>query len=172
MIIKVHPPQEELSKMFKYINDGRLVWKKRKIKTNSFAGKVAGCKNTPGYIVIRINRVLYHAHRLVWIIHNGKIGDGVIDHLNGIKTDNRIENLRLTDHSNNSTNIQKPPKDNSTGYMGVCFDKFTKSYKASININKKLKHLGRFKTAEEAAKIVNDAIVKYRTPPYYLNPIP
>jgi HNH endonuclease len=73
------------------------------------AGKARGCKNTKGYVVFTLHfngrRYQLKAHRVIWIAANGEIPDGlVIDHVNGIKCDNRLDNLRLATPKVNARN--------------------------------------------------------------------
>lgn len=71
-----------------------------------------------GYLQIHIGDDAYKAHRLAWLYTHGKWPDGEIDHINGIKTDNRIENLRDVDRSTNQRNARLR-KDNKTGHCGI-----------------------------------------------------
>lgn len=71
----------------------------------------------------------------------------VIDHINNIKWDNRLENLQLITHRQNTS---KDKKNTSSKYTGVSFDKEKNKWKSCININKKLKHLGYFKNEYDA----------------------
>lgn len=87
-------------------------------------------------------------------------GDGVIvDHINGIKTDNRRFNLRICSLTGNARNCKKR-KDNTTGYKGVTFKKKTCRFAAQIRIRKKTIHLGYFDTAENAHSAYCAAAVK------------
>jgi len=74
-----------------------------------------------------------------------------IDHINGIRNDNRICNLREATKSENAQNQRKAPSHNkSTGLIGASFDKRYKKFESKIHINGKSKFLGYFKTAIEA----------------------
>lgn len=134
---------------------GIFTWKYREGISNrtngSKAGKKAGCISVQGYVVIRIDSKLYRANRLAWIYIYNEIPNKYIDHINGIKSDNRIQNLRVATASQNSSN-SKVHKDNKSKYKGVYFDKSKDKYKARIMHNGKSMYLGLFNTAEEAYK--------------------
>jgi len=75
--------------------DGKLYWKV-KLSPRNWIGKQVGTKMNTGYLMFRLKGKAYLVHRVIWELHYGKIPDGlVIDHINHIKDDNRIENLRL-----------------------------------------------------------------------------
>lgn len=67
-------------------------------------GDVAGSLQNRGYVMVRFEGKLYPAHRLIYAAINKVSVFGILDHINGIKTDNRIENLRCVTHSENSRN--------------------------------------------------------------------
>lgn len=82
-------------------------------------GEVAGSKESTGYVRISVKNRKQYAHRLAWYMVYGEIKDGVeIDHKNGIRDDNRIENLRLSTRSKNGMN-RKLSKPNKLGIRGV-----------------------------------------------------
>jgi hypothetical protein len=78
----------------------------------------------------------------------GEWPKGLIDHVNGVKDDNRFANLRVVDETGNSQNIRKPNRRNKSGFMGVIF--FQNKWRASITHKGKTHWLGDFKTPEEA----------------------
>ena len=121
----------------------------------SHAGKrlpwaVAGSPHNCGYIVIGINRKIYLAHRLAWLYMHGQFPSKVIDHKNGNRNDNRIENLRDVSHQVNCQNKRIAGAKNTSGYLGVSWRKDRNMWRASINIDGRMKALGHYKTAEEA----------------------
>ncbi|MCF0178649.1 MAG: HNH endonuclease [Bacteroidales bacterium] len=133
-----------------FVNDaGELV---RKITTNynSKARDVAGSINAVGYIQVSVNGKNRLAHRVVWEIYNGEIPKGMqIDHINHVRTDNRIENLRLVSHQENKKN-NSMYSSNSSGVCGVRFDKNRGKWSASIQVNGKTINGGRFDNFEAA----------------------
>jgi len=67
-------------------------------------GKVSGGKNSKGYVLLRVKGEKHYAHRVAWLYVNGEWPVNQIDHINGIKSDNRIENLRQVTHQQNQFN--------------------------------------------------------------------
>ena len=113
-------------------------------------------KNHNGlYAQKRVNKKNIYLHR--YIMNNP---NGIVDHINHNTLDNRKENLRITNNSNNlrNGNIRK---NNKSGINGVYYDKKRNKYSASIKVNYKNIFLGRFKTLEEAIKIRKQAELKY-----------
>lgn len=122
----------------------------------SFAVRLANKKaaikqQRNSYHGIRIDRALILVHRLIWVLHYGEWPKGELDHINGDKFDNRIENLRDCTKSENMRN-QKLRSDSTSGFPGVhfCKDKKNKPWVARIGMNRRWKTLGYFATREEA----------------------
>lgn len=115
-----------LNELFYYV-DGKLYWKVRSVDEKGFNKRFSGRRadniSTNGYLIVRHRNKTMMSHRVVWEIHNGRIPDGMeIDHINHIKDDNRIENLRLVDRFENMRNT-KMMKHNTSGVAGVTFHK-------------------------------------------------
>lgn len=107
-------------------------WKKKIKKSKYYPGDIAGTVNKDGYIRVALFRKGVAAHRFAWEFENGEIPDGMqVDHINHIRTDNRIENLRLVAHQENSINTKKP-KDNKSGCVGVFWYKQKGKFTAYI----------------------------------------
>lgn len=131
-----------------------LIWlhrpNERKCFNTRFAGKEAFTyTDSHGYKVGRIFGRKYYAHRVVWALHYGGWPTEDIDHINGIKTDNMIENLRLASDSQNLAN-RGIPSNNTSGYKGVSFDKSRGKWEAYVTIEGKRLHLGRYANAIDA----------------------
>lgn len=90
------------------------------------------------------------AHRAAWAIYYGEIPKQHIDHIDGNKTNNKIDNLRLCTHNQNQHN-QGIRRNNKSGYKGVSWFKNAKKWQAQICCDSKIKHLGMFTTKEDAA---------------------
>lgn len=111
-------------------------------------GKVAGCQDSYGYVVIRINRSNHKAHRLAWLYLHGEWPEGQIDHINGVKSDNRIANLRCVTPLENSHNLFSAPRHSKTGLLGVSSKRG--KWRAQIRVDGGKVHIGTFETPEEA----------------------
>ena len=85
-------------------------------------GELAGCVNTDGYVMVNIDRTRYYAHRLIWLMRFGEWPEGEIDHIDGDRSNNRLENLRCVSKSGNMRN-QKRNSRNTSGFPGVVWDK-------------------------------------------------
>lgn len=127
---------------------GFFTWNKKPSKRID-AGSRAGClQKDTGYMVIKINGRLYKAHRLAWLMANGCWPIGVIDHINGVKSDNCLINIRDTTRAGNSHNQLRAHKRSKTGVLGVY--KVGRCFIARIRNKGKLINLGRFDSAEHA----------------------
>lgn len=114
-------------------------------------GYPAGTVNHKGYLIININGKLWQSHRLVWLFLNGNFPERHIDHINGNKLDNSINNLRVVDDKENNRN-RKKPKNNTSGITGVYFHKCYGKYVAFISgITGDQEYLGSFDTLLDAA---------------------
>jgi len=138
------------NELFEY-KDGLLYWKtKASIYSRIKIGDIAGCVNKGGYRVVSIHFKKYQEHRIVWEICNGEIpSKTLVDHRNGNKTDNRSDNLRLANISQNTCN-QSLGTRNKSGFKGVCWGKRNSKWIAQICVNGKVTQLGAFDTKEEA----------------------
>lgn len=118
--------------------------------------KPAGTKLYSGYLGICIGPKRWQAHRIAWALHTGAWPKDQIDHINGIKTDNRACNLREATSSQNGKNL-KLSKANKSGHKGVCFDKQTGKWRATIKVEFKTINLGRYVDKDEAIQVRKDA---------------
>lgn len=114
-------------------------------------GSPAGTVTGHGYISIRVDGVCYLAHRLAWLLIHGEWPKGEVDHINGSRYDNRIENLRDVTRSLNQQNQTRAQSGNKTGALGVSKADAKDRFRARIFTNGKQHHLGTFKTVEEAS---------------------
>ena len=112
--------------------------------------KPANSMDVHGYIVVFFNGKTYKAHRLIWAILHGEFPSGQIDHINGVRHDNRAKNLRVVTQLQNAQNKQKQHKTNKSGYRGVFWNKQKKKWQAGIHANRKYIYLGMFNAPEIA----------------------
>ena len=114
-------------------------------------GSKAGSLNkSDGYIYIRLGKYgRFVAHRLAWVYMYGSIDQNEIDHINCIRHDNSISNLRLVNRIQNANN-QGRRSDNTSGHVGVQWHSKDKAYRAFITMSGKYTHLGNFETLDEA----------------------
>lgn len=123
-------------------------------------GRIAGTLHHSGYRHIKIGNVRFPSHRLAWLFHTGEWPQQSIDHINTIKTDNRIENLREASHSQNGFNRPMSSR-NTSGFKGVSWSKREKVYRAQIKVNRKNIFLGLFSDPAEAHEAHKEAAKKY-----------
>lgn len=125
-----------------------------------FCGKEAGGLNQNGYIEIGILGGLMKAHRVAWVISYGEYPKGDIDHINGVRNDNRLINLRDVDRKNNCRNSAIHGNNNS-GISGVYWHVRDNRWVASINVEGIQKHLGYFPALIDAASARKSAEIEY-----------
>ncbi len=120
-------------------------------ETGRFTRKANGnsvfSNNKSGYIQIGIDGKMYTGHRLAWLHIHGELPPDQIDHINGVRDDNRITNLRESSQADNCGNVARH-QDNKSGYKGVfqCRGK----WQAQVCRDGVKKHLGTFETPEAA----------------------
>lgn len=114
-------------------------------------GSVAGNKNSNGYMVVGLAGVKYRQHRLAWLYIHGKWPSAMIDHLNGDRSDNRIENLRDASRTINMQNRRAASSLSASGVLGVYFSRRRGGYMASVTTGGKKKRRGPYASIELAA---------------------
>jgi hypothetical protein len=144
---------EELRERLSYDHQtGYLTWKK--LRNSLRVGEQAKSLDVSGYIQVNIAGHVLKGHRIAWAIYYGQWPDGPIDHINGNRSDNRIENMREVSHQINCQNMRNGSCKNETGFLGVHEAKGVtnqnKKYRAKIQHNKKQVHLGGYPTPQEA----------------------
>ena len=144
----------EIAKSLFYYQDGFLVWKKS-FGTIKVGKRVESISNR-GYVVVQVAKKRYLAHRIIWLLLNGRMPT-MIDHVDGNKRNNLIENLREVDNTLNHWN-EKKRSTNKSGHKGVWWHKQSNRWEASCRVNKKQITVGRYERIEDAV----EAIRKFR----------
>ena len=115
-----------------------------------YAGKRAfTTKNFTGYLCGHIFKKTYMSHRIAWALHHGSWPDKQIDHIDGVRANNKIENLRAVSAEDNQKNV-KQRVDNTSGAKGVDFQKSYGLWRARIVHNKRRIDLGKFRNLDDA----------------------
>ena len=153
---------ERVREIFSYDpEEGVLRW--RKTRKHALVGMAAGCKKRDGYIRVRVGTRAHSAHRLAWLHFHGEWPADQIDHINGVKDDNRAVNLRDVSNQANSQNRREArrmstPSPFSTGLLGTYFDRKRQLFVAKIkDPTGKYKNLGGYSTAEKAHAVYLEA---------------
>jgi hypothetical protein len=148
---------EKVKELLDYNSEtGVFTWK-TKIGTNCRAGKLAGSLTDEGYIRIKLCGKSYQVHRLVWLMEYGKFPEYYIDHINGIKTDNRICNLR---NATSRENQQNTIKHRNGKLVGACYIKSKQRWRARAKIAGCEVHLGYFSTEEMAHSAYQNYLIQ------------
>ena len=153
----------EALELFRYdYETGVLYWRWR---VNSRVPKTleAGAQNkSNGYLYVTVHGRRYLVHRVVMLMCYGFYGEGLeVDHINHVRNDNRLDNLRFVTHGENMRNKSVSSK-NTSGVTGVYFSKAKKKYRAQIKVDRETIYLGIFDTLEGAAEARRQADRKYK----------
>ena len=161
--------QDELKRLLHYDPEtGDFTW--LVARKGTLRCKTAGTKHNRGYRTIHLNYKCYLAHRLAWLYMMGDWPKHTIDHINGIRDDNRWSNLREATRQENNFNSSSR-KLSSSVYKGVFWAKRNKKWISKINFNNKQIHIGYFDCEIEAAKAYNEEAKKRYGDFANLNPV-
>lgn len=140
--------QAELKRQLSYNSEtGEFRW--LVAKSGAKCGDAAGWKHPLGYIHIGLNRAIYKAHRLAHLYITGDWPPGDMDHINGVRDDNRWCNLRAVSRADNARNACIPSH-NTSGVVGVSWYKRDGTWQASIKVDKQAHNLGRYDNLADA----------------------
>jgi hypothetical protein len=147
------PPTDQLRKMLRYESEtGKLYWRNCESQSekwnNRCAGKEALKTDCRGYLYGKINGKPYYAHRIIWKLVYG-VSPREIDHINGIKFDNRLRNLRECSHAENHKN-RPAGENNSSGCVGVHWRSDRQKWQARIFVDGKSRSLGLYENKDSA----------------------
>lgn len=165
---KILPPPSFIKEIVSYDSkSGCLYWKYRKDITKGWNNRFANKKiktNSANCVGILYNgqRFFVVYHRLIWCYYYGKWPESnlVIDHKNGDHYNNTIENLRLVTAAENNKN-RSTPKNNTSGHVGVFWEKRRRKWYATISVNSKKVFLGYFEKKKDVIKARKEAETKY-----------
>ena len=154
---------ETLRELLRYEPEtGNFTWRVRPAN-NMRAGDAAGClSKRDGYRSIRLLGRYYLEHRLAWLYVNGEWPAEEIDHLNRVRSDNRIANLRLATKAENKQNTSLR-RDSASGHKGISWHKRDQKWVAEIKLHGKKHYLGGFNN-------INDAIAARKSEESRLHP--
>ena len=126
--------QKRFNEAFEY-RDGKLYWKINTNKSKKLIGKEAGCKTTCAYGSVNLDSKAYSIHKVIYCMHKG-IMPTIVDHINLIRDDHRIENLRAADHHTNNYN-KGVQKNNKLGMKNISWNKQNKKWWVQVIANGK-----------------------------------
>lgn len=142
---------EEAKALLSYNQEtGELHWRVR-VSASIQAGTKAGCLHRDGYEVVKVRGRMYQSHRLAWLIARGAWPLECLDHINGVRSDNRMANLRECSHFQNMQNIGKATG-RSSRFIGVTFHAGHRRWSARVSFRGVRRNIGYFETEEEAFK--------------------
>jgi len=159
-------PIDILRELVSVTPDGRLFWRNRprsyfssdkdwKRWNSRYAEKEAfNTANAYGYKTGRVLGVSIYAHRVVWALHTGAWPYPFLDHINGIRSDNRVENLRVVSKQENNRNARKRV-DNKSGHTGIT--KVGDRFQVNVRFNGKQKTVGYYRDLNEAISVRDQA---------------
>lgn len=153
----------EALELFRYdYETGVLYWRWRVNNSVPKTLEAGTQRNSDGYLYVKVHGRLYLAHRVVMLMCYGFYGEGLeVDHINHIRNDNRLVNLRFVIHGENMRNKSVNSK-NTSGVTGVYFLKDRKKYRARIVVDGETISIGNYDTLEEAAAARAEANLKYK----------
>lgn len=130
-----------------YLVDDCLYWKpwnsNGRKRSPVYSNMKAGCVSKRGYIQVRKGVDKFMAHRIIWAMHYGKWPESGIDHINGDRLDNRIDNMRDETQFANCKNAAKYPRKEPWIATGVV--RSGRGFTAYAQVNKKVTRIGKFK---------------------------
>lgn len=149
--------QEMLKQYFKYDKDTGKFYRIKKTGLKGNIGDDIKHITDSGYYLVQIKKKKYKAHHLAWLYVYGYLPER-LDHINGDRLDNRIDNLREVTNQENLKN-SKRFSTNTSGFTGI--SKYKDKWRAYIVVDGKQKHLGVFDDIEEAKQARLSANITY-----------
>lgn len=140
---------EALRELVHYDPDTGLFFAKKSFGKLPAGRRIGHVCKSNGYLILSVKHRLYRAHRLAWLYMTGNWPIDRIDHINGVKLENRFSNLREATDAGNNHNRHRAQSNNRFGLHGVYVHPKGK-FLAHIRVNKKKIHLGSFDTPGQA----------------------
>lgn len=142
------PTPEELRNAFDYDPETGHIKPKGSTRYSAIRD---GKAEYAGYVSVRLNGRQYQAHRVIWAMAHGKWPDGVIDHINGIRSDNRLDNLRDVSQRGNLRNT--PTARGVPRYKKIAHDKLSGLWRSYHYSGGEIHMIGKYHTKEDARKM-------------------
>lgn len=141
--------RERVLELFDYLPEsGQFI--RKTSRGGSIAGTVAGYPDRKGYVCLSIDDKVYKAHRIAWLVAHLEMPSGHVDHINKVRSDNRVSNLRLASPAENLQNRETASWRSGSGLIGVSWHKKTGAWCAKIQRDGVVKSLGYHATKEDA----------------------
>lgn len=156
---EAYPTPEELHALFRHNPKHRFLIRRVNQGRRGRAGDIAGGVSPKGYFQVSVFGRTYGAHNVIWCMVTGEWPNSEMDHRDGNKLNNRWDNLRLANSSQNQCNRRKS-KSNTSGFKGVYWNKRHRKWRAKIGVFGKQKYLGFFKTPEAAFEAYKSAALE------------
>jgi hypothetical protein len=149
--------QQKIREYFDY-SDGVLYWKIKTAQCVKVGQPAGSFDKRTGYHRVRVDCKFQKAHRIIFLYHHGYLPD-FVDHIDGNKTNNKIENLRGATLSQNCMN-QKISTRNTSGTKGVMWHKRDKKWFVQLRVNSKCHSFGYYEDKELAELVAIEATNK------------
>jgi hypothetical protein len=138
------------------VDGDKLVWTKPPRNHQKSREGLAGYLKPEGYIVVNIGKFCWYAHRIVWLLEKGYWPVGQIDHIDGNRSNNSIDNLREVTAQENSVAKKKVNNKATSKYRGVSFNTRLQKWVCSLTYKSEKHYLGLFDNEYEAALAFNE----------------
>ena len=159
--------KEELETLFRYDSETGTVTRLTD-GTRHKKGDRVSYINTKGYLIAKIKGYPYLLHRIIWVLAYGCWPKNEIDHINGVRTDNKLGNLREVTGAENQQN-RRLSANNTSGCVGVTWNKKHNAWQAQIKANGEYMYLGSFSELDDAIAVREAANKKYKFHPNHGN---
>lgn len=150
---KFMPSRDRILELVSYDQNTGIFIRKIKTNRNHVIGEQVGTLSSAGYLVIQIDKEKYYAHRIAYFLLTGE-QPIVVDHVNGIRTDNRAVNLRSATRCQNVYNMKKTAR-NRSGHKNIHWNNRSHKWDVHMHANKKSHWIGCYSSLEDAIEASN-----------------